>query len=411
MAGQGNPVVIRINNARYASVGAREFSPVMYRAAYQIASIKESADYILAETDTCPQNRYSTSASNLHSHFTASVLEGCNGAKHWITRMIDYEPESGEAYRQILAKYIKFYETLSDLQPKLKWSGCRIPIPLKPHMCIGWDKKSVNGWHNNVLERMGIPFYFANNNSGAAFLDGDDDEIYSNEEIYEILKGEVYCSAEAAEKLIERGFGKYLGVDVKPWMGLKVSRERIYASGRACAPQKGLKELIPLDRSVEAASEILHLKRNEEEKRLFPGVTVFKNRLGGRVTVFCGTPKTPFTYYEAFSFLNESRKKQIVSLLKQGNNLPVYYVGDAEICLRAAKVADSDLIFCVIYNIGFDSLGKITLWTSFETENVSVLCPDGNFRDVNFKADGSNIIIDVEANTLMPVVCMLKPAE
>lgn len=409
LAGKGNPVVVRVNNARYASMGAREFSPIMFRAATQIEMVKDRADYILAETDTCPQNRYSTSASNLHSHFTASILEGCNGAKQWITRMIDYEPESGEAYRQILSRYSMFYETLANVQPKLKWLGCRIPIPSKPQICIDWDKKSVNGWHNNVLERMGIPFYFANKNGGAVFLDGDDDEFYNDEEILDILKGEVYCSVEAAKNLIERGFGEYIGVDIKPWAGAAVSGELLHTNGKVCAAQKGLKELIPLNEKVESVSEIFHLKRSEIKEFLFPGVTVFENKLGGSVTVFCGTPKTPYTYYEAFSFLNESRKKQIVSLLKRGKNLPMYYVGDAEICLRAAKVEGTNMFFCVIYNIGFDSLKEIKIWTTADIENVSVLCHDGIFRDVNFKIDRGNIVIDTEANTLLPVVFILTP--
>lgn len=408
MAGKGNPVIVRINNARYTSKGAREFSPVMYRAAAPIKILKKDADYILAETDTCPQNRYSTSASNLHSHFTASILEGCNGAKHWITRLIDYEPESGRAYRDVLSKYHKFYQTLTEITPSLCWEGVRIPIPDKPLVCVGWDKKTKNGWHSYVLERLGIPFYFDFENTGAVFFDGDDDEIYNDEELLEILKGEVFCSIEAAEKLIKRGFGKYLGISIKEWQGTKCSGEILLNNNKVCACQVGLKELVPQNENVKAESWVYHLREGKYRDVLFPGVTSFKNDMGGNITVFSGTPKTNYTYYEAFSFLNESRKKQIISLLQRGNNLPMWYVGDAEICIRTAKIYDSDEQLCVIYNIGLDVLSQIILKVSFDIAEIEKLNSEGQFEKISFLKTEKGIVINININILEPVVLKMK---
>ena len=124
LAGKNNPVVVRINNGNYTPAGARYFSRAFHRAATQIAKLKGKVDVFLAETDTCPQNRYSTGAMSLHTHFTGSILEGTNGAKHWITRLISYEPESGKAYRRVLSKNFGFYEKLAKIQPTLKWRGC-----------------------------------------------------------------------------------------------------------------------------------------------------------------------------------------------------------------------------------------------------------------------------------------------
>ena len=111
-AGEGNPRVIRLNGGPYSNSiahgGARFFTNNIYRAAILKETTKHKVDVFLAETDTCPQNRYSTSAALLHSHFTASILEGATGAKHWITRLSCYEPNSGRAYREKLAKYHKF---------------------------------------------------------------------------------------------------------------------------------------------------------------------------------------------------------------------------------------------------------------------------------------------------------------
>ena len=74
LAGRGNPTVVRLNNGNYTPEGARYLSSVAYRAAQQSQILRrEGVDIILAETDTCPQNRYSTGAQSLHAHFTASL--------------------------------------------------------------------------------------------------------------------------------------------------------------------------------------------------------------------------------------------------------------------------------------------------------------------------------------------------
>lgn len=111
LAGRGHPRVVRINNGRYLNPEMRSFPGRMYDTALQIAALDPDIT-VLAETDPCPQNRYSTGAAMLHAHYTGSILEGCQGAKHWLTRMGSYQPASGTACRAVLARHHGFYETL-----------------------------------------------------------------------------------------------------------------------------------------------------------------------------------------------------------------------------------------------------------------------------------------------------------
>ena len=57
MAGKGNPITVRLNNANYCAGDPRDFAQSLHRAAAQIHSLGGKADVLLAETDTCPQNR------------------------------------------------------------------------------------------------------------------------------------------------------------------------------------------------------------------------------------------------------------------------------------------------------------------------------------------------------------------
>ncbi len=404
LCGKGNPVIIRVNNGRYHPAGARDFTSAMYRAASQAALLK-GADVILAETDTCPQNRYSTSAHSLHTHFVGTILEGASGAKHWLTRSA-FEPESGEAYRRLLAKNSGLYQALADLLPRLKWLGCRIPVPMRPEYLPA--AASGNGWITCVLERLGFPMYFSAEAGGALFLDGSADSTISDEELLEAFRGPVFLSSEAAARLIARGFGKYIGVDVRPWTGKHPSGELIDATGCRCNVQMKRMELVPLSDSVRSHSTVFHVPDGKTKEPLFPGVTSFVNELGGTTVTFCGTPKAKFHYLEAFSFLNYSRKQQMAELLCACGQLPVWYTGDTEIYLRAADIVGSEEQLVAVFNISLDPLDEIDFGTDREITSVERLCPDGSRAPCTFWKTARGITVDAPAPILDPVILFLK---
>ena len=219
MAGKGNPVVLRINNGRYSKHDNLLLTHTFFRAATQIEKVKDCVDVILAETDTCPQNRYSTSAMSLHTHFTGTILEGAKGAKHWITRLSAYEPESGKAYRKILSKYKSFYQELSNVVSDLKWRGARVTFADRYASFFGKPENDYYGWSVYALERLGIPVYFSSKNSGVLCLEGEGVKLLTDEKIIEILSGKVILASDPAKILQDRGFGKYLGVEVFDWQG------------------------------------------------------------------------------------------------------------------------------------------------------------------------------------------------
>ena len=193
----------------------------MMRAAIQIAATKDSVDAFLAETDTCPQNRYSKSAQSLHAHYTGSILEGATGAKHWLTRTNGYEPNSGIAYRKILSKYSGFYKKLMEIVPTLSPLGCRIPLTKEIYFDYsgyvqGWDPNK-EGWASHALEQLGLPLYFSEENGGGVFLDGSRVSLFSDEEIQEMLSGTLFISSDVAQDIINRGYGKHIGVTVHPF--------------------------------------------------------------------------------------------------------------------------------------------------------------------------------------------------
>lgn len=407
LAGNGNPVTVRINNGNYTPAGARFFSRAFHRAATQIEKLKGKVDVILAETDTCPQNRYSTGAMSLHTHFTGTILEGANGAKHWITRLICYEPESGRAYRKILSKYNGFYESLAKLQPTLKWHGCRIFTPSTPDFRYGRVKEEWDGWSYCLLERMGIPMFFSSKETGAVCLEGDVTTRLDDESILRLLSGTVILASDTASLLEKRGFSEYTGVSVREWAGKTPMREILNINGGITKAQMNTKELVPLSKDAIPDSYVVNTVDHENYERLYPGSVVFKNKLGGTVITFSGTPVCDFNISDAFSFLNYSRKLQLVNLLKNAGELPVYYPGDEEVYLKAATTENGEMLVA-LFNIGLDPIEKIELICDFSPKCFKILTPSGERASVTYTQNGDKYTLDIGALTLEPVIIFIE---
>ena len=411
LAGEGNPSVIRIGSGNYTPLGARNQSRVALRTARQISYYKGKADVILAETDTCPQNRYSTGAYSLHTHFTDSILVGANGAKHWITRLHTYEPESGKAYRKILGKNRGFYEALAELVPTLSWRGFKIPVPdenIIDVCCENIFGLPNEGWAMCVLERLGLPMYFGSENGGISCLNGDSDTELSDEKIMEMLRGNMFLASDTAKNLIARGFGKYLGVDVREWAGDKApTTELLSVNANRTSLQMQRKELVPTSEETEVDSKVLHSLTGENFEYLFPGTTVFRNELGGTAVVFCGTPMAEFSYLQAFSFLNYSRKQQLIRLARNMGELPVYYPDDQEVYLRAADMEDGGLFVAAI-NISLDPMENLSLVFEKEASKIEKLMPDGKREEISFRKENGVYILDTPCNILDPVILFVR---
>ena len=426
-AGKGNPRIIRLNGGPYSNSantgGARYFTMNMFRAAILREVTKDKVDIFLAETDTCPQNRYSTSSALLHNHFTASIFEGATGAKHWITRLDGCEPASGKAYRKKLAKYSGFYEALTTYVSQLRPFGCRIPLThtqdyfyqlrLKKHFIL-------SPWSTCVLERLGLPMYFGNDGDGAVFLDHIAAQYFSDEQIRDFMKGTLVLSVTAAELLISRGFASelgvtvvsgaaaidHLGVPIAP-ASTKVASAEI-VNGVTMDTQYGKRELRPLSDETEWLSEVFHYDRKlQVAETLYPGVTRHKTSFGGECIVFCGTPDMPFKYFSAFSMLNETRKRQFVDILSKGNHIPVYYPEDAEVYLRAGRLPSGEIL-AAAFNLSQDELEELPLTVNFEVKNVEILNEKGERVPASYELVDGVVYVKQAVAAMHPIVVFLS---
>lgn len=411
-AGKDNPTIVRAPNGTYSPLTTKGFSDTMRRAAVCGSRLRKNGiDIVLAETDTVPFNRYSKNARYLHAHFTASIIDGLRGAKHWITRTTGYEPKSGVEFRNILAKHADFYDELAKITEGIKFVGANSAFIEQTYHPFFRD----NAWryHRNdftgcVLERLGIPFYFSDKEEKASFLEDTIVRDMTDEQIENVFRGSVFCSVDAASDLISRGYGHLLGVSVRDFEGGIISGESFDGTlENICAAQKGRRELVVEDKNVKALS-LCYRRDDGVAVPLFPAVSYLPREDGKFTVVFSGTPTTEFKYTEAFSFLNESRKAQLVSLLKQAGALPVYCESDNELCLRAGYLKDGSLLTSLI-NLGYDPEEKIVYYLEKAPTSAKRLECDGSYTDVPVRALGDGLYeLDAKAEPMYPTVIIFN---
>ncbi len=405
LSGENNPITLRLNNGHYSIAGTRHYAFVSFRAARHTKRLKGKVATIMAETDTCPQNRYSTSAHAVHTHFICSLMEGCNGAKQWLTRA-PYEPNSGKEYRKVLAKYSDLYEEIARLAPTLKWRGFNTFVSSDVNRYI--PDEHNDGFTTHFLDQMGLPLSFEQGIDGINCFAGKITGVLSDEEILNILSGTVVLDYESAKILVERGFGKYIGVDLREWTGKMPKKEVIYDEpGKYTIVQQSGKEIVITDAKTEILTKVYNETVGCEPEYLFPGSTKFKNELGGTIYVFCGTPVAPHSIHGgAYSFLNETRKRQFIDILKEHGEDLVYYPGDAEVYLKTANMDDGGY-FVSFINECADPIENIELIVNKKVEKVYKLDENGDRVEVKFTQKGDLVTLDCQSIVLQPVLLLI----
>ncbi len=386
LAGRGNPRVIRIGNDRYLRGEMRTFPGRMLDAAAQIAALDPDIT-ILAETDTCPQNRYSTGAWPLNAHYAGSILAGCHGAKHWLTRTQFHQPGSGTAYREILARHHGFYETLfRGVQESVPagYVAATLPgtAPFRP--AVGASSWTYGKTWVPLLGVLGLPCNFAKAPQLPTFMAGPEADQYSDNELRQLLKHGLLLDGPAAENLCRRGFACGIGVQAGPWRNERVSAERWGVT--LIGGDVKYTRLEPISPATRIHSVLLHRKSGVSEAftEIGPAATLFENAAGGRVAVLAAHVGTYNSLTDnGLSFYDEDRKRELVDLLGFVCGKPVefYYPGDAEIYLKVRRFADGRYLLA-FFNLGHDPLENLPVRSPFRVTKVEMLTPAGAWEPV-----------------------------
>lgn len=405
LAAEGQTPVVRLNNGRYLGESARDVPAWLHRTAMQLHTIPDDV-IVIDEPDTCPHNQYSMSAKDLAAHIALSVLEGCRGGKVWITRLSGDEPASGLAYRRELAGKRGFFEKLLELEPS--WDGVKIPFPQHPYaQPYGWW--GLKSWDGAALGKFGIPFVCTRRDARISAISGEDVRQLSDGDISFLLSRKAIIDGEGALALARRGFGELIGCDAKPWEGPVASFETIGSGGRINDMVWAVK-LEGLDPRAETLSTLWHreagLSSNAVE--IGTGSYRFRNSAGGEVVVLAAT-LPDYVSIDAFSFYNETRKRQIVeylALLSGGETDFPHYPGTGEVMVKWGRAKGGERILAAV-NLGHDDLDSLGIKfpKGLEPAGIRRLAADGSWENLRFgTGPGGDCVIETKLGFLDPAV-------
>ena len=316
------------------------------------------------------------------------------------------------AYRKKLAAHNGFYEELARINEGAVKLGCKIPMATRPNFPIERGALSYNDgdipWTYMILDRLGLPMHTDNSGEGVVMLGGDHSKKFNDEEIKAFLSGKAILDAPAAINLIERGFGEYLGVDVKARAedAPNVSGD-ILADGSTLAALPRICDMKITDEKARTLTTGYHLKDGKEKVPLFPTAVWYENSLGGTVVTLAGSSVFSRGLAEGFRFLCEGRKNFLAGLLSDFSALPVYYPDDAETFISAARLADGSLAVAAI-NTGLDEVEKFPLIYNGSCSEILRLAPKGAYESLGFEKTGCRYELDITLKPYDPQIFIFK---
>jgi len=381
LSAAGQDGIVRINNGLYLRNNPTQF-PGWLRETRRQQLLLSAECQVMTEADTCPQLRYSTDTAVMHANITLALLQGFAGAKLWITRMSDYQPDSGKAYREHLKKYGGFYRTLRSMS--ITWQGLNQPVPRLPdNPYAPIHGQDCPGWGNGVFSLLGLPFRYDLPDDGPSMLAGEETEAFSDEEIRRMLTHCLLLDGQAAHNLARRGFGGLLGVEDVVVPTEKVSLE-LCADGARMTGSPVAMVLKGVSPSAEILSTFYHRgwALDTQLAEQGPGVIRFQNSLGGTAVVM-GATVTPFGH-PAFFLLNETRKRQLAQILANFGLLPVMFAGDSRVIFQAGRDGEGRLCFYAC-NCSNDVLEEFPLAGQslpMGDAHLEHLLPDGTWETV-----------------------------
>ena len=378
LAGPGHRPMIRGAGAPYHGRGL--FHIVNARSSYarQLNLVGKDVVY-MQECDTCPQTLWATSATRTYDHLVMLALEGCKGAKIWITRTHNYhEKTSAEAYRRMFRENRGIMEWAANVD--FEQHGIVVPV------C----GPSEYNFGDRYLALTGIPYRFGRAQPGeVTALTAATLMLMKPEEIREALAGIAIADGSAALWLADNGYAEDTGVRAKAWKRNTIQIHEFEDGFRQYGMRTGgLVDLSDVAAGAKVLTRLLNRPRmGEEAVYEAPGSVIFANARGGKVLSFAQSlPDQQPKYYDA-TLLSECYKAEMLKWLSQlGGGLPggACYLGAGPVTCEAGR-AGGDRVF-VLNMLDLDGDEAPEMAFDVAPASIERLQGDGGWKPVRFSA-------------------------
>ena len=401
LAAKGQAPVLRIDNSLYLQRTLVNFA---YSIAYTMAISdwwRREVPFLLDESDTCPHNRWSMSASLLAMKLQAAAFCGLSGSKLWYCNAHKGKFPISRAYTDALAAQRGVCDAIAAAAQGSDLSGIVVPViggraPWCPSMQSERFVGSGN-WGVGMAGGFGVPFCCRSDFTadGIYALGGAETVArMSDDELHEMFRHRVLVDGAAATALTARGLQHLSGVKAectKP----KYNVERDLAEG--VSYPFGRNEKTPfLTPVVPGAEVVTHLcysafAGSTDFDAVSPGMVLATNALGGTVVTtafFAGG------YGWNQPSLTDMRKEWFLKALSKlgWNGLAV--LNDQDVLALERKCKDGSTLFAV-FNTNFDEMESLKIRTPRCPKSVEVLSVGGVWQHVDVSVSNGEMELPV----------------
>ena len=351
---------------------------------------------MMDEADTWPQNLFAKSSVAMHAKLVVGAFMGLNGAKAWYVNAHKGDIPVSRHYTDVLAKHRGLYDAVAAASAGSEATGVLIPchreFPVEEvaarKLIFTYDGGS---WATEIFGNFAVPFR-------TTFDLGRDDGIYalggegqiarfSDDELKAILSKKALVDGKAAQALVKRGFGPYLGVTIRddepPITGDYDELNR----RKMAFPKSSKPAMFKADPAAKVVSHLIWSESAYSKgfERVTPSGVIFRNPAGGTVA----TLAYHIGLHPAYCY-TEGRKEYLLSVLAALNGGSFDNVcGNAQnIAAFTRRTADgADLV--LYENLNYDPEEGVRIRRAAKPSSVEEMDAHGVWHAVDFTyADG-----------------------
>lgn len=428
LAGSRHTPFSRFYGASYCGGDSKDIPRVLHHALYS----KQHAEDVLAyhESDTFPHTRFFMSADYMRAMMSVAYSAGFVGSTFQTQQLLD-DPNEETAYGRMFRTERRRFATLVKTAKACVMRGVEIgydPFWNTVDSTVGGPRPL---WARPV-GLFGIPF--VTTPQQVAFLDVRQARHCDHETVMRYLSKGLILDGAAAFALVERGYGKYLGVSVQnedvttPPLQYDLAAREVLKDGvlpqlagrhmpsphMFCKGNNGqLLRMTVTDPACLVLTELVSFNR----ETVAPVMTRFANELGGRVAIMGVT-----LYHErrkkdnlSQSLYNYRRQMLLQELVDWCGGDYVAVVGDANVMTVMNEPADPKAAdfraLLTLVNLGNDSLDRVTVKLPSHLESptsISYLNRNGAWIPQPFTQNGNIVTVERRFGFGEPLCLLLR---
>ena len=404
-AGNTKPAV-RIHGPSYFSDSPLDIPKNTFNPLYKRQHLPENFE-LIHESDTFPHTRFFMSSSKLKTLMTAAFTYGIDDSLFYLTQYLE-NPLEEEGYREMYLKEAKRLSTLKLAVQECTVEGCE--IFRKPTTSSNWV---------NITGRHGIPH--TTKGGKVKLVSGNIIEQMDETEILELLKGSVFLDGHSALLLCQRGFSELIGVEISSredtllppfYEGIchpenfpSIKNRLMY--NYAWAFNKDNRDCFYQIKALNG-TEVLTEMLNSKNEPFYPALTLFENRLGGRIAVMSYNLNDNYINTRSISIFNYSKKELIRQTIEWLGEepLPVFVKNIPNAFCIFSRSKSNNYAIVVVTGLNSDTFDSISLDVAPEwiQSQVQMLNSRGVWETINTKKQQNTMTINEKLSVMDPMI-------